>query len=107
MNFLIDAQLSLALVPCVRERGHEAAHVVDIGMVSASDSAIATRVEADGAILVSNDEDFVTLRLPDRFALRWLRCGNTTNRALAAWLESRWEQIERLLAAGERFVEVR
>ncbi|WP_326525467.1 DUF5615 family PIN-like protein [Sphingomonas sp.] len=104
MNFLIDAQLSLALVPCVRERGLEAAHVVDIGMVSASDSAIATRVEADGAILVSKDEDFVTLRLPDRFALR---CGNATNRALAAWLEPRWDQIERLLAAGERFVEVR
>ena len=58
-------------------------------------------------MLVTKDEDFVTLRLPDRFGLLWLRCGNATNRALAMWLEPRWAEIESLLSAGERFVEVR
>lgn len=53
------------------------------------------------------DEDFVTLRLPDRFGLIWLRCGNATNAALAAWLEPRWDRIEALLDQGERFIEVR
>jgi predicted nuclease of predicted toxin-antitoxin system len=107
MNFLIDAQLPPALCGWLRERGHHAVHVFEIGMVGASDEAIAARAEADGAILVSKDEDFMTLRLPDRFAFLWLRCGNATNRALAAWLEARWERIAALLETGERFVEAR
>lgn len=107
MNFLIDAQLPPALCGWLRERGHQAVHVFEIDMVAASDAEIAARAEADGAVLVSKDEDFVTLRLPDRFAFVWLRCGNATNRALAGWLELRWPQIEALLSAGERYVEVR
>lgn len=107
MKFLVDAQLPPALCGWLRERGHEAVHVFEIGMIGASDTAIVERAEADGAVLVSKDEDFVTLRLPDRFAFLWLRCGNATNRALAEWLEARWERIEVLLKAGERFVEVR
>lgn len=76
-------------------------------MVAASDGVIAYRAIADDAVLVSKDEDFVTLRLPDRFALLWLRCGNASNNALTAWLEPRWGEVDRLLSAGERFVEVR
>lgn len=107
MKFLIDAQLPPALCGWLRERGHEAVHVSEIGMIASSDAEIAARAEADGAVLVSKDEDFVTLRLPDRFAFLWLRCGNASNRALAAWLEPRWGQIAALLLRGERFVEVR
>lgn len=107
MNFLLDAQLPPALCGWLRERGHQAVHVFEIDMVAASDTEIAARAEADGAVLVSKDEDFVTLRLPDRFAFVWLRCGNATNRALAAWLEVRWGQVEALLMLRERFVEVR
>ncbi|UYY59947.1 DUF5615 family PIN-like protein [Sphingomonas sp. S2-65] len=106
MKFLVDAQLPPALCGWLRERGHEAEHVFEIGMVAASDADIAARAEADGAVLVSKDEDFVTLRLPDRFAFVWLRCGNATNRALLAWLEARWDQVQRLLAASERYIEV-
>lgn len=107
MKFLIDAQLPPALCAWLRERGHEAIHVADIAMLGASDAMIADRAETEGEILVSKDEDFVALRLLDRYALLWLRCGNATNRALAAWLEPRWERIETLLGDGERFVEVR
>lgn len=107
MRFLVDAQLPPALARWLAENGHEADHVSDIGLVAAEDAVIATRAEADGAVLVSKDEDFATLRMADRFALLWLRCGNTTNRALFAWLEPRWSRIEGLLAGGERYVEVR
>jgi predicted nuclease of predicted toxin-antitoxin system len=107
MKFLVDAQLPPALCRWLRERGHEALHVFDIGMVAASDQAVAERAEADGAVLVTKDEDFLTLRLPDRFVLLWLRCGNATNRVLIGWLEVRWERIEALLTTGERFVEAR
>ena len=107
MKFLIDAQLPPALVRWLAERGHEATHVRAIGMVSASDADIAARAAVDGAVLVSKDEDFVTLRLPDRFALVWLRCGNALNRVFFAWLTPRWPEVERLLERGERFLEVR
>ena len=107
MKFLVDAQLPPALCGWLHERGHEAAHVFEIGMIAAGDAEIAARAEMDGAVLVSKDEDFVALRLPDRFAFLWLRCGNTTNRALAEWLEPRWKRIEALLESRERFVEVR
>ena len=107
MRFLIDAQLPPALCRWLRERGHEAAHVAELGLIAAADAEIANHAEAHDMVLVSKDEDFMVLRLPDRFALLWLRCGNATNRALAAWLEPRWAQVEALLEAGERFVEVR
>ena len=57
-------------------------------------------------MLVTKDEDFLLIRLPDRFALLWLKCGNATNRALTAWLEERWSRVEELLAAGERVIEL-
>ena len=107
MKFLVDAQLPPALAGWLRDRGHEAEHVFEIGMVGATDVEIAARAEQVGAVLVTKDEDFTALRLPDRFGLLWLRCGNATNRALFAWLEPRWPEIERLLSAGEHFVEAR
>lgn len=76
-------------------------------MGAASDADIAKRAETDSMILVTKDEDFLMLRLPDRFGLLWLRCGNTTNRALAIWMDERWERVEALLNDGERFVELR
>ncbi len=99
--------IAAGLVRVAARARASAVHVLEIGLVAASDAEIAARAEADGAELVSKDEDFVTLRLPDRFALLWLRCGNASNRALAIWLEPRWQQIDALLESGERLVEVR
>ena len=107
MKFLIDAQLPPALCQWLRARGHEATHVINIGLGGASDEAIADRVIADQTMLISKDEDFLILRLPDRFGLLWLRCGNATNRALSAWLEARWDRVEYLLADGEQMIELR
>jgi predicted nuclease of predicted toxin-antitoxin system len=107
MKFLVDAQLPPTLAGWLRAHGHEAEHVFDIGMVAATDGEIANHAEERAAVLVTKDEDFTALRLPDRFALLWLRCGNATNRALIAWLEPRWREIDRLLSEGERFVEAR
>lgn len=107
MKFLIDAQLPPGLCRWFEARGFEAEHVADVGLGGASDVAIASYAEAQGLILVSKDDDFLTLRLPNRFALLWLRCGNTTNRALSLWMDERWERVELLLNSGERLVELR
>jgi predicted nuclease of predicted toxin-antitoxin system len=106
MRFLIDAQLPPGLCRWLQARGYEAEHVIDLGMGAASDEEVAARAEATEAILVSKDEDFLALRLPERFTLLWLRCGNATNRALTTWLEARWQRVEQLLEHGERLVEV-
>ena len=74
---------------------------------AANDAEIARVAEHHGYVLVSKDEDFLILRLPDRFGLLWLRIGNATNRALVAWLIPRWRAIETALDRGERLVEVR
>jgi predicted nuclease of predicted toxin-antitoxin system len=107
MKFVVDAQLPPGFARWLERAGHEASHVNEIGLGAASDAAIANQVEKQGAILVSKDEDFLTLRLPDRFALLWLRCGNTTNRALTQWIERRWESVMALLEKGERVIELR
>jgi predicted nuclease of predicted toxin-antitoxin system len=106
MKFLVDAQLPPALCRWLEARGHEAEHVFELGMAGAADEEVAMRAEESGAILVSKDEDFLIVRLLDRFALLWLRCGNASNRALAEWLELRWERAEALLEEGERLVEL-
>ena len=107
MKFLIDAQLPPALGRWLMARRHQAIHVADAGLLDASDGMIADYAERDGLALISKDDDFVLLRLPDRFVLLWLRIGNATNHALIMWLERRWPAIEALLDAGERLVEVR
>lgn len=105
MNFLIDAQLPPAICHWFEARGHGATHVTERAGVLA-DAAIADWAEADNLILVSKDEDFLTLRLPDRLAFLWLRCGNTTNRTLVKWLEARWDKVEQSLKGGERLIEL-
>lgn len=107
MRFLVDAQLPPALCRWLEARGHEAEHVASIAMIASADAEIAAHVEATDTILISKDEDFLLLRLPDRFGLLWLRCGNTTNTALSAWLAVRWERVEQLLEGGERLIELR
>lgn len=105
MNFLVDAQLPPGLCRWLEARGHQAAHVTERDG-ALTDEAIADWAEAERRVLVSKDEDFLTLRLPDRFSFLWLRCGNATNRALAEWLQARWEPAEALLGAGERLIEL-
>ena len=105
MNFLVDAQLPPGLCRWLEARGHRAAHVTGRGGALA-DEEIAVWAETESLILVSKDEDFLTIRLPDRFAFLWLRCGNATNRALAEWLDARWSRVEELLDGGERVIEL-
>jgi predicted nuclease of predicted toxin-antitoxin system len=80
-------------LPLAGNARHRAIHVTERDGALA-DEAIAGWAESEVLILVSKDEDLFTIRLPDRFAFLWLRCGNATNRALMEWLEARWERVE-------------
>ncbi len=58
MKFLIDMPASPALVPWLEERSHNAVHAQEIGMATASDSAIMARAVAEKRIIITADLDF-------------------------------------------------
>ncbi|MFL6844112.1 MAG: DUF5615 family PIN-like protein [Allosphingosinicella sp.] len=68
------------------------------------DRQIADHAEREDLVLISKDADFVELRLPDRFAFLWLRCGNVSNRRLRGWLGAQWGEVERRLGEGARLI---
>lgn len=70
MNFLVDAQLPPALARWISGEGHRAVHVFNLGFHTADDPVIWQRAEADDAIILTKDEDFV-----DRWLLSVSRCG--------------------------------
>lgn len=58
MRFLLDANLSPRLVEDLRSAGHAAVHVVDLGLLAATDDAIFERASVDGLVLITADSDF-------------------------------------------------
>ena len=108
MKFLVDAQLPPALAGWLREAGHEAVHVEDLGLREANDSAIWKHALENGATIVTKDEDFAVraAQAANTPIIVWLRVGNTTNRVLRAWIEPRLPGVMQLAAQGSRLVEV-
>lgn len=108
MRFLVDAQLPPALARWLAERGHEAAHVGDLGFLETSDGVIWKRAVETGATLVTKDQDFVALQSanPVGPAVVWIRLGNTSRRALLDGFASLLPDIECALAGGERLIEI-
>lgn len=108
MKFLVDAQLPAALALWLREAGHEAEHVNDLGLKNGSDTAVSEQASASGAIILTKDEDFAdrVMRNPKAPVVVWLRVGNATNPALRAWISPRLPGILQLVSQGDRLVEV-
>lgn len=109
MNFLVDAQLPPALAVWLRAAGHAAAHVQDVGLRDADDGLIWDHALRTSAAIVTKDEDFAAraaYTTDTAPVVVWLRVGNTTNRALRAWLESRLPGFLGLVSQGHRLVEV-
>ncbi len=109
MKFLVDAQLPPALARLLCELGQAAVAVRDVGLRQADDGPIWQYALDHGVIIASKDEDFPerSLRSPAPPQVLWLRIGNCSNRALFAWFQPLWPEIERRLLAGDRIVEVR
>lgn len=108
MKFLVDAQLPPALAGWLREAGHDAAHVEDVGLRFASDPAILAHALQTEAIIMTKDEDFAERSIRETTApvIVWLRVGNTTNRVLRAWIELRLPGIVRLAGQNNHLIEV-
>ncbi|GAB3245258.1 DUF5615 family PIN-like protein [Kineosporia babensis] len=61
MNLLVDANLSPRLAEGLVKEGFEASHVMDHGLLTASDHTIMAFAAEVGATIVSADSDFATM----------------------------------------------
>jgi len=108
MRFLIDAQLPPALARWLVAQGHEAEHVADIGLASASDAAIWDHALGVAAIIVTKDEDFAQRKIIDGNGpqIVWVRLLNTRRTELLAWFEKAIPQLLAALERGEALIEL-
>ena len=109
MRFLVDNQLPAALATLLHEQGHDAEHVLELGLAQGKDNPIWQHAIATQAAIVTKDEDFAEWARRGRAGppVVWLRVGNTSRRALLAWFTPLLPTIIRDLEAGERLIEVR
>jgi len=58
VKFLADMAISQSTVAWLRDQGHEALHVRDVGMQRANDEVILAKAREDGSVLLTLDLDF-------------------------------------------------
>ena len=109
MRFLVDAQLPPALAKWIAEKGYSASAVRDQGIRNSDDGSIVNFSTESDWVVVTKDDDIVERAIGRKDGARvvWLRIGNSTNRALFAWLEPLWSEVVRQLEQGQRVIEVR
>jgi predicted nuclease of predicted toxin-antitoxin system len=108
MRFLVDTQLPPLLARYLTSLGHEARHTADVDLASASDRDVWQYAVTNSAILITKDEDFVTIRALANTgpAVLWVRIGNTTKQALLEKFTSVWPKVISALARGETVIEI-
>lgn len=96
VRFLLDENLSEQLLPGLSVRFPDSAHVRELGMGGVADSALWDFAQRDGFLLVTKDEDFVTLSVlrgaPPKVV--WLNIGNADNSDTLALLLRHAEALE-------------
>ena len=109
MRFLVDAQLPPALARHLTALGHLAEHVGDADLLAAADRRIWAYAAANGAVLITKDEDFVTMRALSKHggpAIVWVRIGNTTRHGLITRFDAAFPAVVEALQRGESVVQV-
>jgi predicted nuclease of predicted toxin-antitoxin system len=96
MKFLVDAQLPRLLAIRLRELGHEALHTLDLAAGNRTpDTTIAALADADAAVVISKDADFLDSHIltgqPARLLL--ISTGNISNRRLLGLFETHLHRI--------------
>lgn len=99
MKFIIDENLSPRLASWLCERGHDAVHVLDVGLGGQPDTDIIARAGQEGRMIITQDSDF-----DDANGVLRLAHGNAPTAKLISWLEPRLEAALARIAAGERCV---
>lgn len=108
MLFLVDAQLPPALARWLSECGHDALHVIDCDMQSATDREIWDFAMSRSAVIVTKDEDFAQRKVltGQGPSIVWVRLPNARRRDLPVWFERALPSILLALGKGETLIEV-
>lgn len=108
MLFLIDAQLPPALAEALRAEGHDAIHVANVGLLTATDAQIWNEAAARSAVLISKDRDFALHRAARNSGpvVLWIRLGNTDNPKLIAQVVRALPAIIEAVTRGETVIEL-
>jgi len=107
-RFLVDAQLPPALARKIAAMGHEAEHLLDLGLLESSDSQIWDYALSCGAVIITKDEDFAIRASVSKASpsIVWIRIGNCPNARLLAWFEKEIPTVIAALSAGSSLVEI-
>ena len=109
MRFLIDNQLPRCLASFLVGNGHEAIHVLDVGLGRLTpDIDIWNFAANSGYVVVTKDDDFVKLVLLDpRPVPVVLVClGNCKNAMLLAAFEKALDMLCQQIDSGETLIEL-
>lgn len=109
MKFWIDAQLSPALAPWIKNTfAVDAFSVQRLKFEEARDRDIFLAAREAKAVIITKDYDFVELldQLGPPPQLIWIRCGNTSNAQMRHILFQSFPQALLLLQEGEPLVEI-
>ncbi len=109
MKFLVDNQLPPALARFISEDLEgEAVHVTDVGLRDSDDAQIWDYAGRHGYVLVTKDDDFVSLHsMSPSGSLLWVRLGNCRRSRVLDVFRGQWRRILTRFENGETFVELR
>ncbi len=93
----------------LNDEGHQAEHVVDVGLGDAPDRDIWRYTLDHDAVIITKDEDFPNMQAltDDAPVIVWVRLGNTRRRALIERFQPLIDPIVEMIEAGNRLVELR
>jgi predicted nuclease of predicted toxin-antitoxin system len=108
VKFLVDANLPPRLCVWLRSQRHEAEHVFDRNLLTATDTQIWERGRSESLVIFSRDTDFYDRALlygaPPQVV--HIAVGNCTNTRLFSVLASEWDDIEQALVSGCRLISI-
>jgi len=98
----------LAFCVWLRDRGHDAEHLVDLNLLTATDTELWERGRDKHIIILTKDVDFYDRALlfgaPPQ--VLHVAVGNCSNAGLFHVLGSRWPDIETALSSGSKLLSI-
>jgi predicted nuclease of predicted toxin-antitoxin system len=109
VKFLVDNHFPPALARFITEDlRSEAIHVGDVGLREGSDAQVWAYASENDFVLISKDDDFVTIYSKTPSArLLWIRIGNCRRVFLLKVFREQWQRLLARFESGDRFVELR
>ena len=109
MRFLVDNQLPAALARFLESVGHDAKHVLDLGLEDSSDKKIWNLATAEKRVVITKDEDFLRFsnQAGSSGSLIWVRMGNCRKKTLLEAFQRSLPMLVSALEGGNRVLELR